>query len=164
MDTGFSIEEVDSIKDNKGKCGLELDIDSSAHIIKNPHLSLHINYLYQKYSDIIEHVIIPMRYLDDVCYSRERVGINERGGFWGGAKDLDTQGVVSCHQIYVLMYDLCKYNTPFTTIHFPSLALHSDYLWDKLKWLFDYYNVNKKDFKKIHKQTVNLDYINFHTA
>ena len=156
MDTGFSQDSITAIESTKSKGGLEQNItDSKNHIIKSPHL---YNQIYQL--ENIDHVIIPMRNLENSAKSRARIGDSD-GGFWGGASDVESQMQFNCEVIYSLMYSLCDLDIPFTLLQFPRLAKDTNYLWQKLDWLFTHYNITHSEFSKVCNQTINNNYIHF---
>ncbi|MEE2975638.1 MAG: hypothetical protein VX343_04225 [Thermodesulfobacteriota bacterium] len=156
METGFCKEHVDSVLNTKSKGGLEKrPEDHTPHIIKSP-------FFYNKTAMLknAEHVIIPIRDLKDSAKSRARIG-QGNGGFWGKAKDVESQMKFNSEVIYSLMYILSELDVPFTLIQFPRLAKDADYLWKKLNWLFEDYNITPDRFKKIYGEAINKSYIHF---
>jgi len=159
MGTGFSQKHIDHILNTESKGGLEQNGHEKflqrRHIIKSPALYSRIDLLKNA-----EHVIIPIRNLKDSAKSRARIGQGV-GGFWGRATDVKSQMNFNSQVIYSLMYILSQFDVPFTFIQFPRLAKDEDYLWKKLNWLFEDYNITPAKFKKIYNLTVNKRLINF---
>lgn len=160
MDTGFTKEECEKIKNNEEKAGLEKNIDCGHYIIKNPLFSLDVENIIKKYT--INHIIVPIRNLEDSAKSRKRISdLNIKSGGFNGCDNLEDQIKINSKYIYELIYCITKYDIPNTFIHFPKFTLNSDYLWYKLKWLFKEHNIDKSKFKKVYNEIVNVDFINF---
>ena len=93
----------------------------------------------------LKHVIIPMRNLEDVNKSAKQQNLSE------GLFEID-------HMREVLLdglYNLTKYNTPFTTLHFPTLVRDANYLYDKLNPIFP--KINFDSFNDYFKQLTNKE-------
>ncbi len=88
MDTGYTEEECAEICNNACQAGAENTIEKPYKILKNPEFMVDIEEIVNSYD--IDHVIIPVRKLDDVGSSRENNADNH-GGFGGFWNDCETK-------------------------------------------------------------------------
>jgi len=93
----------------------------------------------------LKHVIIPMRNLEDVNKSAKQQNLSE------GLFEIDHMREILLHGLY----NLTKYNTPFTTLHFPTLVRDANYLYDKLNPIFP--KINFDSFNHYFKQLTNKE-------
>ena len=136
LDTGFSIEEVNALKD--AQPGLEFDprlhpYEQMPYIIKSPIFCIDIrNYLSNKQM-VIDHLFIPIRCLFQAAESRRR--INKGDGGLTGTRSLKVgdQEEILLHRLYNLLLIASSKMIPVTFIKYPLLTVNSKYLYDKLK-------------------------------
>ena len=165
MDTGFSSEETGALLNNHMNAGLEiLDLNKDIQIQKGPKFSLNIVDIINNFT--IEHVIIPIRNLNDVTKSRQNTL------FWDGVKAIppkndkagygfEEQKSFNGELIYNLIHNLTKYNIDYTTIPFPEYCTQKNLLYKKLNWLFNSYGIDEKEVNEAVGKLYNKNKINF---
>ena len=88
----------------------------------------------------IEHVIIPVRNIEDAAASRVRVqeaatgsrdGKGVPGGLWGTTSAEDQASVLS-RKLASLVESLVRHDIPMTMLYFPRITTDEDYLFRKL--------------------------------
>lgn len=136
MDTGYTEEECFHICNNACQAGAEWTIEKPYKILKNPEFMVDIEEIVQEHD--IEHVIIPIRNLEQTAKSRANNSENH-GGFGGycfNAKNVEEQTVNNAILFYEMIEILTRYDIPYTTIAFPKMVKESQYTWNKLKKIF----------------------------
>ena len=162
LDTGFDEKEFERIQSSHSKAGFEKHQDPCPYIVKCIWCSEKLDAMVNKHSFRIEHVILPMRKLDDSVQSRKRVeDLGEKDGGFDRASNEIEQRQVNCRRIYDLVHDLAKNDIPFTLLHFPRLANDAEYLWGKLEWLFQKHEISKEKFLEVHAKVSNPDMVHF---
>ena len=165
LDTGYTEDECFNICNNACQAGAEHTIEKPYKILKNPQFMMDMEEIVKEHD--IEHVIIPIRRLEDTAKSRENNNENH-GGFGGytfDAENYDEQLEYNAHYFYKMIEVLTKNEIPFTTIAFPLMIEDWRYLLDRLEEaLFDSDNLyNSKSptasFKEAHKRIANPDKI-----
>ncbi len=96
-----------------------------------------------RYIDL-RHVIMPIRNLEDVNKSAKKQNMLKSGLF-----EIDYMRKVLSDGLY----NLTKYNIPFTTLHFPTLVKDAHYLYDKLNPIFP--KINFDSFSHYFHQLTN---------
>lgn len=166
MDTGYTEDECFHICNNACQGGAEWTIEKPYKILKNPEFMVKIEDIVQNYD--IDHVIIPIRNLEDTAKSRENNSENH-GGFGGycfNAHNLEEQETNNARLFYEMIEILTRYDVPFTTIAFPHMIEYRMYLYRKLKstGLFDELEGKEEqerenNFFDTHKRIANPDKI-----
>ena len=162
LDTGFSIEEIDALKDTQP--GLEIDYRKHQHkyeqapyIIKSPIFCVDIcNYLSNKYM-VIDRLFIPIRDLYQAAESRRHVNKGD-GGLTGtkSHKIGDQEGIL-LHWLYNLLLIASSKMIPVTFINYPLLAIDSRYLYSKLKPMLK--NIEYPKFAEVFDLVIRPDLI-----
>ena len=155
METGFSPSQANSLVENKANAGLEiLKLNNNIRIQKAPHFSERIPQIKKEYN--IEHVIIPIRNLEDSAKSRGRIGGNGTvaGGLWK-CKNINDQIVINSKLIYNLILDLVENDIKFTFLPFPNIIMNNNIIYEKLNWLFKEYNITKDQYLKVFNKVSN---------
>jgi len=162
LDTGFDEKEFERVQSLGSKAGFEKHVDPYPHIVKCIWCSGKVDAMVNKYDFLLEHVILPVRNLNDSVRSRKRVAdLGEHEGSFDTASNEEQQKQVNCRRIYLLLHDLAKNDIPFTLLHFPRLANDAEYLWEKLEWLFQKHEISKEKFLEVHAKVSNPNLINF---
>jgi hypothetical protein len=115
----------------------ELTAEASPYVVKNPAFCDSLPAILATHCFIIDHVLVPIRQLDDAANSRIRVGGQDGlvpGGLLGTSDPAAQRGVLA-ERFHGLMHALAAHDIPHTLLHFPRLALDADYAWTKLRFL-----------------------------
>ncbi len=115
----------------------ELTVEASPYVVKNPAFCETLPMFLATRCFIIDHVLVPIRQLDDAANSRIRVGGHDGlvpGGLLGTADPAAQRGVLA-ERFHGLMHALAANDIPHTLLHFPRFALDPDYAWTKLRFL-----------------------------
>ncbi len=115
----------------------ELTVAASPYIVKNPAFCDSLPAILATECFVIDHVLVPIRQLDDAASSRIRVGGKDGlvpGGLLGTSDPAAQRGVLA-GRFHGLMHTLAANDIPHTLLHFPRLALDADYAWTKLRFL-----------------------------
>jgi len=138
LDTGFA---PDTRIDEHASAGLETGIEApdAPRIVKNPNLSRRLGELLDSGAVAIEHVIIPIRYLDVAAASRVRNtgygrDLHTLGGLFGTARATQQRDALALI-FYELMYTIARFDLPYTLLLFPRFAQDWEYTYDKLSFL-----------------------------
>lgn len=116
----------------------------TSYLIKNPHLTNHIDELYSKYT--IDCVILPIRYSKDCVRSRER-NFNDTS-----MKEEDIE-----LQTGKLLSKLVYYNIPFVIIAYPKIIKDAKYAHQKINEIMAIIGkepVEEEKFQSIYSQLV----------
>ena len=161
LETGFSVDDMESKKSEVARAGLEYDIrkDDSPYIIKDPAFCSYVDEILCRDDIVIEHVFIPIRDLYEAAESRRYVE-NARISKWplkkrlknkikiklnlnlpviaGGLWDTNSnksgdQEDILLRKIYRLVLALSEKKVPITFIRYPNLVKDSTYLFEKLE-------------------------------
>jgi hypothetical protein len=137
QDTGF--RHAHEKWDEATKRGLEWDVwdypwNRLPRFIKDPRLSTRLKELLGK-GFLIEHVLVPVRSLEEAAESRLRRKVQ-----WGDPdfKDADAVGGLKnllAQVLGQLTADLITLDIPHTFLKYPLLAQDGDYLWEKISFL-----------------------------
>lgn len=162
LDTGFDEKEFERVRSSSGKAGFEKHEDPYPYIVKCIWCSEKVDAMVNKHDFQIEHVVLPIRNLNDSVQSRKRVAsLGETNGGFDNASDENEQKNINCRRTYNLLHDLAKNDIPFTLLHFPRLSSDSEYLWGKLEWLFSKHDISKERFLEVHAKVSNPNLIHF---
>jgi hypothetical protein len=139
LDTGYPPGSRSADYFDHCSAGLERDmkVEASPYVVKNPAFCDTLPGLIATGCFKIDHVLVPMRQLDDAARSRIRVGGRDGlvpGGLLGTADPAAQKGVLA-ERFHRLMHALAAHDVPHTLLHFPRLALDADYAWVKLRFL-----------------------------
>lgn len=177
FDTGFSEKEIERLKSETARAGLEHDIreEGSPYIIKSPWFCDYAGDVLARKDIVIEHVFIPVRDLDAAAESRKFVhrntilkeklwrrikrkffSTNVKGGLWH-TNDYDKQKEVLLCQVYKLLMVLSNTNIPITIMNFPRIVKDSKYLYTKLSSIL--LDIDYEKFILSFKETVRIDLI-----
>jgi tetratricopeptide (TPR) repeat protein len=162
LDTGFKIENYKNQVFTNCNAGLEHNIcrSNAPYIVKSPETIDDIDQILGRPDILVEHVIIPIREIG--AASKSRIRVQEAAnlvkyiipGGLTGTLDKDQQEEILLKRFFKLIYNLEKYQISYTTLLFPRLTLCSDYLYNKLFFLFkdriDFITFSKK-FKQVMK-------------
>lgn len=150
LDTGFSLEDCQTMQETKWLAGLEkYDLVNGPYIIKNPQYAHQID----KVHDLIEHAIIPMRDIKLAAQSRVNNGVG-RGGLWE-ATDLESQ-IEYLETISKKMFnDLTEFKVPYTTIDFPRFTLDPEYCYEQLQYIVS--DIDYDKFLVVHTRIMDPD-------
>lgn len=139
------------------KAGLEYNIlkePNRAYVCKNPNLSIQIPEVLRA-GIKIDHVLVPIRDLEQAALSREANG-KGAGGLLEGKED---QLPVLVDRISTLFNDLAEYEIPFTLIKYPKMVFDPEYLWRRLyravpRWIPAY-----SKFLAVHQKVAKPEYV-----
>jgi hypothetical protein len=115
----------------------EMRAEASPYVVKNPAFCQTLPALLSSGFFVIDHVLVPIRELDDAAQSRIRVGGADGvvpGGLLGTSDPSAQKGVLA-ERFHRLMHTLAANEVPHTLLHFPRFALDADYAWRKLAFL-----------------------------
>ena len=165
LDTGFS-GDLSSRLPPTSFGGLEHDIRDSAapYIVKSPWLCEYIDEAIDAEEIILEHIIIPIRSLEDAAESRRRVSAlgGAVGGLWRTKSSSEgVQERILAHQLYKLLLSAASTHIPVTLLRFPLLALNKEYLFRKLRFLIEPAGISFDDFGAAFELISKPDRINF---
>lgn len=164
METGFSINESNQIDYAKCNAGLEIrDLTrKDVRIFKAPHFAIDIENILKEKEGEIQHIIIPIRDLDSSAKSRERIGGDgyKAGGFFY-CKNFQEQRKMNAELIYSLFYNLSLTSIGYTLLPFPLFAKNSNIIYDRLKWLFEEYDISFSDYNSVFDRVVDLSKVHF---
>jgi hypothetical protein len=139
LDTGYAPGTASRDYFDHCSAGLEQAIgtEASPYIVKNPAFCDTLPTLIATERFKIDHVLVPVRQLDEAAKSRIRVGGRDGlvpGGLLGTADPAAQKGVLA-ERFHGLMHALAAHDIPHTLLCFPRLALDADYAWVKLRFL-----------------------------
>lgn len=159
MDTGYTEEECFKICNNVCQAGAEHTIEKPYKILKNPEFMVDIEEIVENHD--IDHVIIPIRKLDDVGRSRENNADNHGGfgGFWNGCDTKEQQINADSKALYNMIEVLTRNDIPFTTISFPLMVEDELYLNSKLSKVFTELEIFEIDLHPAFNRIANPDKI-----
>lgn len=115
----------------------------------------------------IDHVIVPVRKIEDAAASRARVqeaatgardGRGVPGGLWG-TTSADEQVEVLTRKFANLIEALVRNDIPTTMVSFPRIATDADYLFEKLSPLVQH--VGREEFRHVFSEVAKPERINF---
>ncbi|GAI04463.1 unnamed protein product [marine sediment metagenome] len=159
MDTGFTPEEADRRLQNRANAGLEItDLTQDIRIHKAPHFALTIEEDITNH--IVDHVIIPIRKLEHSAKSRARRG-RKLGGMIGGSRTYEQQEIFNAKILYNLIEILEKNGIHYTIIHFPTFIYDIELLYEKLRWLFEEYDITKSTYIEKMNNIVDTNKLHF---
>uniref|UniRef100_A0A6C0ET43 Sulfotransferase domain-containing protein n=1 Tax=viral metagenome TaxID=1070528 RepID=A0A6C0ET43_9ZZZZ len=158
FNTGFTEDKFDLNISSNCNSGLEnIDINtltSNFHIVKHPQLiDTKDNIIKFISNNDLEHMIIPIRNLEDAARSREKLGgVNGgdgsiAGGLWKAnnyREQLDFYHKVMAQYLETMVI----YDIPTIFIDFKKMINNPRYLYFKLIVIFDKYNISFKVFKE----------------
>lgn len=155
LDTGFTLQTIESKKYQVARAGLEHDLrlEKCPHIVKNPRFHEYATEVLRRDDRIIEHVFIPMRDLYSAAESRRfvetttlaQMSFGERlevaqiegalpGGLWlTTSTQAGEQEKILLWQIYHLLLALSEATVPVTFMRYPRIVKDCPYLFEKLK-------------------------------
>lgn len=144
LDTGFN--DIDSKIYSEPNAGMELNLrkENAPYIVKDPRLCDYLEDAITKHDIIIDHAIIPVRDLYSSAESRRDVqrrtrewknNSNPPGGLWDTDRPEELEKVLGI-KMHKLIHTITKYDIPFTLLDFPRFANDSEYLYNKLRFLF----------------------------
>jgi len=164
METGFSPGQSNGINNVKCNAGLEIkDLTrKDVRIFKAPHFAINIKNILKEKEGEIQHVIVPIRDLDLSVKSRERIGGDgyKAGGFFY-CKNFQEQKKMNAELIYNLFYNLSLTSIGYTLLPFPLFAKNSNIIYNRLKWLFEEYDISFSNYNSVFDKVVDLSKINF---
>jgi hypothetical protein len=138
LDTGYTVDELEGLTSKISRAGLEHDIfnDYCPYIVKNPRFCDVADRVFQASGIRVERVFIPIRNLGTAAESRRK--ITRQGEVKGGLWDTDSlvvgvQESILQKKIYDVVLSLSVKNIPVTFIHYPTLILDSNYLFQKIR-------------------------------
>lgn len=139
LDTGYTRETWSRDYFEHCAAGLERDImaENAPYIVKNPNFCETLPAFLATGRFVIDHVLVPVRDLDDAARSRIRIGGGDGvvpGGLLGTSDPAAQKGVLA-EGFHRLMHTLAANDIPHTLLHFPRLALDGEYAWAKLRFL-----------------------------
>ncbi len=139
LDTGYSRGSRSRDYFEHCSAGLELDVlaDGSPYIVKSPAFCQTLPEHLAAGRFIVDHVLVPIRELEDAARSRIRVGGADGavpGGLLGTSDPAAQRGVLA-ERFHTLMRTLAAHDIPHTLLDFPRFAMDPDYAWAKLRFL-----------------------------
>jgi hypothetical protein len=141
LDTGFS--DVTADVDPNCNAGMEWDLrnPNAPYIVKSPWMCDYLDDLLDQGEVTIDHAIIPVRDLYQAAESRREVtrrnaAVDAPGGLWH-TNSPDEQEMILLEQLYKIIHTIAKRDIPLTLLHFPRLINDPEYLFRKLKFLFE---------------------------
>ncbi len=139
LDTGYRPGSWGRDYFEHSSAGLERDIlaEDSPYIVKNPNFCETLPALLATGSLVIDHVLVPVRDLDEASRSRVRVGGSDSavpGGLVGTSEPAAQKGILA-ERFHRLMYVLAEHDIAHSLLHFPRIALDADYAWTRLHFL-----------------------------
>ena len=134
--------------EHEGRAGLEKDIrkPDTPYIVKMPFLCDYLDEIMRSRICAIDHAFVPIRDLFSAAESRREVerkappgGIPGKiiGGLWD-TLDPARQETVLMRKFYDLLYALAVWNIPLTLLYFPRLVQEPQYLYGKLRPVFQH--------------------------
>jgi hypothetical protein len=137
LETGFSIDQIPTLKDKIGRAGLESDIrnQNSPFIVKSPWFCDYADQVIYRKDIVIEHIFIPVRDLHAAAESRRHVTISgsPNGGLWHtDSHNQGDQERILLMQLYKLMHAVSDTEIPVTLLRYPRITRDDTYLFNKL--------------------------------
>jgi hypothetical protein len=114
---------------------------------------------------MLEHLIVPVRALQDAAESRRRVSAlgEAAGGLWHTSSTAEgVQEGILVQQLYKLLVSAASADLPVTLLLFPLLALNKEYLFKKLIFLMEPAGVSFDDFSSAFALISKPERIHFH--
>jgi hypothetical protein len=136
LDTGYTPQSLRGDYDEHCHAGLEHDVEapSAPYIVKNPALSSELPAVLARGHVVIEHVLIPVRQLDQAARSRIHIGGKGRtAGGLTGTDDPSRQKDVLAENFHTLVETITAHDIPHTFLHFPRFAHDAAYTFEKLR-------------------------------
>jgi len=128
--------------------------NKKVRIHKAPSFALEIDSIIKNYK--LDHVIVPIRNLQDGANSRVKAGL-----LWGGSNDLQSQINYNSKLLYNLTHSLVRDDIPHTFIPFPEFIYDENIIYDKLEWLFKEYSISKEEYLSVFNKLSDTDKISF---
>jgi hypothetical protein len=174
LETGFSVDDLESKKCKEAHAGLEYDIrrDDCPFIVKNPWFCDHAEEVICRDDIVIEHVFIPIRDVYAAAESRRHV-VNTNlsclsfvkrlkhmirpqefpGGLWHTrSSEPGKQEEILLRQIYELMLALSDTTIPVTFMRYPRIIEDCPYLFEKLTPILR--GITFESFRAVFSRTV----------
>lgn len=135
FDTGFNADKCMGYLNAHWKAGLEKNNSyiCKAPIMVNKNMGLNVQF-FKNY--IVDHVIIPIRDLNDCAKSRKLVQGNNvgaiNGGYYKGINNELEQYTLNAKYLGELIVYLVLNKIPFTFLRDPELAMCPEYLYEEL--------------------------------
>lgn len=111
---------------------MECNIKSKQKIIKDPRFCDQIESFVNAGINI-SCIIVPIRKLSEVAASRAKLGPNSAGGFWGGAKNYQSQLNHDHKLLATLIQDATLKQIPIILLSFHQMVSNPRYLYDKIE-------------------------------
>jgi hypothetical protein len=160
MDTGYdkdvTYEQHPPHNIRNINAGLETQplSNKKVRIHKAPGFALEIDSIIKNHK--LDHVIVPIRNLQDSANSRVKAGL-----LWGGSNDLQSQINYNSKLLYNLTHSLVRDDIPHTFIPFPEFIYDENIIYDKLEWLFKEYSISKEEYLSVFNKLSDTDKISF---
>ena len=180
LETGFSVDQLVSLKDTNARAGLEFDIRLKdwPYIVKSPAFSDVADEVTRRDDIVIEHVLVPFRDLNAAATSRRHVQktlvsnmplfarlrntIRQRryaGGLWfTRSMKQGKQEEALLRQIYKLILAISDTNIPVTFMRYPRIVKDCPYLFEKLRPILG--ETTYESFCAVFSRTVQPELIN----
>jgi len=129
---------------------MELSINSSHRVLKNPVFINNIKSIVENTNVKLQLIIIPIRDYDEAAKSRERLGATP-GGLWH-ANDFATQKVYYHNIISEYLYYMTKYNINTLFLSFEKMVSDKKYLFEKLENILKEKNINFEKFSIVYDE------------
>lgn len=168
IDTGFSTSDEHYNESARAGCESEIgiNIEQSAEqiretfelypeVIKSPEWSFYLPFLASTCSDVIRHIVIPVRDSLDAAMSREATGLWWHAGDTHGQSRIHQAAVGAAVEAAVLS------DTPVTLMHFPRHVEDWLYCYEKLSEAFP--KLDKSEFRTTH-ESLTMEHIASRTA
>jgi hypothetical protein len=139
LPTGFKPNQVGRLPG--ANAGMELKMESGALIVKNPEFIRGLDFYSKKYSLF---VIIPVREMKESAKSRVKNG-RGAGGVWNASTE-EQQINWYNHIMTKGLVDIIQNDIPHVFIDFNRMIRSSEYLYDKLSYVMNKFNISYETF------------------
>jgi hypothetical protein len=132
--------------------GMERKINEKFDVLKNPLFIENIESIVNDKNIIIKCIIIPIRDYNESAKSRENNGKGKCGGLWNANNEkeqVEYYNKLMANYIYIMT----KYNLNTIFLDFNKMTTNKQYLYDKLKNIFDEKNITIDFYSEIYDKT-----------
>lgn len=174
LETGFSKTDYAKLIDPISLGGLEFDLENADYenlprFIKSPYFYKYADKVLNDDNVFIEHILVPVRMLDQATKSRIRIHLPHieisSGKFYAdtvpggltGTNTLEDQEVILGRQLTSLIKSISKSFTQHTFLAFPTFAQDPKYLFKSINFLLP--NTSYEVFFEAFQSVIDVDLI-----
>lgn len=160
LHTGYTPESWTRDYFEHCSAGLEKSVEDpeAPYIVKNPNACDDLGGIVSRGRVVLDHVIVPIRSLEDAARSRARVGgTGDVPGGLVGTNDPAAQAAVLATRFHAMVHALVVHQLPHTFLEFPRFAHDPHYAFTQLQPILD--GIGWDQFERAFKRIARPDLI-----